>query len=268
MATCWTALMKKAALIALVTVSTEAEPQPRLGPTGLLLPRTVYLSKNAQADVPEVFVTGGMTTTLRFETPCDPNRTSLLGWEGRFEPLLVGGRSVVIVPRPGLPAGERAMLLVTLTDGTELPFTLTADASRLDWQVNVHPNLASFESDPASEKLVLEIFRDGGRRQGYVDANQSRQDTITVYDGPIESFLVEELGYLPRSTRLYGHVWTGAPNVAIRYYEARPPDGEPIPICAVARLSYGGMKKKPGSPPGGAVLEFSRAGVYIVDGFR
>jgi hypothetical protein len=101
-----------------------------------------------------------------------------------------------------------------------------------------------------------------------VDANQSAQDSITVNDGPVESILREYLGYLPPATRLYGQIWTGGPNVVIRYYEARPPDGDPIPICAVARLSGGGMLKRPGPHPGSAVLEFSRTGFYIVDAFR
>jgi hypothetical protein len=101
-----------------------------------------------------------------------------------------------------------------------------------------------------------------------IDANQSSQNSIIVNDGPVESYLKEELGPLPPITRLYGQIWTGGPNVVIRYYEARPPDGETIPICAVARLGRGGLRKNPGPRPGSAVLEFSRAGVYIVDSFR
>ncbi|WP_323379101.1 hypothetical protein [Pyxidicoccus xibeiensis] len=101
-----------------------------------------------------------------------------------------------------------------------------------------------------------------------IDANQSRQTPLTVYEGPVESYLTEDLGYLPPVTRLYGRIWTGGPNVVIRYYEARPPDGETIPICAVARLTYGGLRKRPGSAPGTAVLEFSGTAIFIVDAFR
>ena len=101
-----------------------------------------------------------------------------------------------------------------------------------------------------------------------IDANQNNTSPISINDGPIESFLISELGLLDITTRLYGRVWTSGPNVVIRYYEARPPEGDPIPICAVARLSKGQMRKLPGSRPGNAVLEFSTAGVYIVDSFR
>ncbi|WP_317987985.1 hypothetical protein [Hyalangium gracile] len=111
-------------------------------------------------------------------------------------------------------------------------------------------------------------LRPGDTAKAEVDANQRADDSIMVNDGPVESVLANDLGYLPPTTRLYGQIWTGGPNVVIRYYEARPPDGDPIPICAVARLSGGGLRKRPRPRPGSAVLEFSRASVHIVDAFR
>ena len=103
-----------------------------------------------------------------------------------------------------------------------------------------------------------------------VDMNQQNQDDITVNDGPIESGLLDALSpTLEAGTLLYGKVWTGGPNVVIRYYQAQPRDlGPPLEICAVARLSEGQMRKKPGPAPGSAVLEFGIAAVIIVDGFR
>jgi hypothetical protein len=123
-------------------------------------------------------------------------------------------------------------------------------------------------SKKALEAMKILRLRPSDSSTVEVDANQSSQDSITVSDGPVESILREDLGYLPPVTRLYGQIWTGGPNVIIRYYEARPPDGEAIPICAVARLGRGGLLKKPGPHPGSAMLEFSKAGVYIVDAFR
>jgi hypothetical protein len=101
-----------------------------------------------------------------------------------------------------------------------------------------------------------------------LDINQSMVSPITLYEGPLESMLEYELGPLEPTTRLYGRVWTGGPQVVIRYYEAHPPDRDKIPICAVARLSKGQLRKLPGSKPGTAVLEFSGAGVAVVDAFR
>jgi hypothetical protein len=122
--------------------------------------------------------------------------------------------------------------------------------------------------EKALEVMKVLRLRPGDSSMVEIDANQSGQSPITVNDGPVESILKDDLGYLSPATRLYGQIWTGGPNVVIRYYEARPPDGEPIPLCAVARLGRGGLLKKPGPRLGSAVLEFSRAGVYIVDSFR
>lgn len=101
-----------------------------------------------------------------------------------------------------------------------------------------------------------------------LDVNQTDTSPITLYDGPIESMLDEDLGPLEPPTRLYGQVWTSGPQVAIRYYAAQPPGGNRVPLCAVARLAKGQLKKRPDSKPGTAIVEFSVAGVYVVDGFR
>ncbi|MCP3139323.1 serine/threonine protein kinase [Pyxidicoccus xibeiensis] len=101
-----------------------------------------------------------------------------------------------------------------------------------------------------------------------LDANQIQSTPIMLYDGPIESMLEKDFGTLETTTRLYGQVWTGGPQVVIRYYEAHPPDTEKLPICAVARLSMNQLRKLPESRPGIAVLGGSSAGVAIVDSFR
>jgi hypothetical protein len=102
-----------------------------------------------------------------------------------------------------------------------------------------------------------------------LDANQMGARPITLYDGPIESVLEDDIGTLDGPTRLYGRVWTGGPQVVIRYYEAHPLDGgDKVPICAVARLGNGQLRKRPESKPGTAILDFSIASVFIVDSFR
>jgi hypothetical protein len=101
-----------------------------------------------------------------------------------------------------------------------------------------------------------------------LDANQS-SSPITLYDGPIESVLDDDLGLLEAPARLYGRVWTSGPQPAIRYYEAQPvKGGNKVPICAVARLGLGQLRKRPESKPGTAILDASNAGVFIVDAFR
>jgi hypothetical protein len=123
---------------------------------------------------------------------------------------------------------------------------------------------------PAKALEVMRILRlrPGDSASLVIDANQSSQTPVSLPEGPVESYITEDLGYLPPLTRMYGHIWTGGPNAIIRYFEARPPDGDPVPLCAVARLGRGGLQKKPGSPPGVAVVDFARAQLFIVDGFR
>lgn len=140
------------------------------------------------------------------------------------------------------------------------------------------PNGVPLRSDgsPLSEKCPEETVkmmrylrvRVGDSAWVELDANQDDVTPITLYDGPIESVLDGELGTLESPTRLYGWVWTGGPQVVIRYYAAQPMDGEKIAICAVARKSKGQLRKRPESKPGTAVLDYSSASVYIVDEFR
>ncbi len=101
-----------------------------------------------------------------------------------------------------------------------------------------------------------------------LDANQIDARPITLYDGPVESYLDSSLGTLGPGTRLYGRVWTGGPQVVVRYYEAHPPDGDVVPICAVARLGKGQLRKRPESKPGTAILDYSGASVFVVNAFR
>lgn len=127
-------------------------------------------------------------------------------------------------------------------------------------------------SEKCSEEALLAMrivgLRVGDGGDVELDVNQADDSPITLYDGPVESDLNSFLGPLGRGTRLYGRVWTGGPQVVIRYYEAHPLGRDKFPICAVARLARGQMKKRPESKPGTAIVEYSSAGVFVVDSFR
>ena len=102
-----------------------------------------------------------------------------------------------------------------------------------------------------------------------LDANQPLSSPVTLYEGPIESVLQDDLGIIEAPSRLYGRVWTSGPQVVIRYYEAhRLSDGKRLPICGVARLGSGQLRKLPESKPGTAIIDTYQAGVFIVDEFR
>ncbi len=103
--------------------------------------RSVYLRGGTKDRAEEVYVLGQVTTVLRFEQLCDPAGTTMLGWEGRFEPVECVGKTVLLVPLRNLQPEDRFMLVVTLADGTELPFTVVG-AGQEEWkwpdqQVNV-----------------------------------------------------------------------------------------------------------------------------------
>ncbi|XXF79375.1 serine/threonine protein kinase [Myxococcaceae bacterium GXIMD 01537] len=123
-------------------------------------------------------------------------------------------------------------------------------------------------SEEAKKVMRLLRVRVGDSTMIDIDANQMESPRVTLYDGPIESVMQEGLGAIQGTSRLYGYVWTSGPQVVIRYYEAHPLDGDKVPICAVARLGYGQMRKLPESAPGTAILDSSVAAAFVVDAFR
>jgi uncharacterized protein (TIGR02268 family) len=150
------------ALLATVAGGREREPNER----------NLYLSDHPSHEASELYVVGGIVSVLRFERPCDPARTKMLGWEGRFEPVVCAGKKVLVEPLHDLEPEDRFLLLVTLEDGTEVPFTVTSrqettDDRTGDQQVNVFrdrevPNavLASlYDSLGREHELAQEVER-------------------------------------------------------------------------------------------------------------
>ncbi|HEX8824423.1 MAG TPA: DUF2381 family protein [Archangium sp.] len=134
--------------------------------------RNIYLSDHTSRGAPDVYVVGGILTVLRLEQPCDPARTRMLAWEGRFEPVECVGKRVLLEPLRDLESEDRLMLLVTLADGTELPFTVTSrqettDDRTGDQQVNVF-------RDREAPKAVLASLYDSLRREGQLRAEVER----------------------------------------------------------------------------------------------
>ena len=122
--------------------------------------------------------------------------------------------------------------------------------------------------EKALETMRILRMRVGDAADVELDANQIDARPIVLFDGPVESYLEGSLGTLEAGTRLYGRVWTGGHQVVVRYYEARPVDGDTVKICAVARLGKGQLRKRPESKPGTAILDYSGASAFVVDSFR
>ncbi|PTL80942.1 hypothetical protein DAT35_26805 [Vitiosangium sp. GDMCC 1.1324] len=155
-------------LVASVAVAKNREPNAR----------NVYLRDNPKDEAERVYVTGQVVTVLRFPQPCDPERTKMLGWEGRFEPVECAGKSVLIVPLQNLEPEDRFLLLVTLADGKELPFTVTANGEREwerpDQQVNVF-------LDPETREALQAQLKDSRTREQFLEEANRRhwkEDTV------------------------------------------------------------------------------------------
>jgi uncharacterized protein (TIGR02268 family) len=143
-------------LVASMALAREREPAER----------TVILSEHPRDHAPRVYVAGRIATVLRFEKPCDPVRTKLLGWEGRFEPLVVSGKMVVLYPLRDLTPEDRLMLLVSHTDGTELSFIVTTSKQSLadriddvDQQVNVFADREGYDAVLSALYRALKVER-------------------------------------------------------------------------------------------------------------
>jgi hypothetical protein len=160
----WKLLLRQSSLLLFLaaSVAVAKDREPRV--------RNVYIRDELDAEVAQVYVTKQVATVLRLPRPCDPERTTMLGWEGRFEPVECVGRSVLIVPIQKLEPEDRILLRVTLADGKELPFTVTAisekEWERPDQQVNVFLELetpealrAQLEDTRTRERLLEEANR-------------------------------------------------------------------------------------------------------------
>ncbi|QDE84013.1 DUF2381 family protein [Myxococcus xanthus] len=116
--------------------------------------RSILLSEHPENGTHSVYVKGQVITTLRFEQPVNPSKTKMLGWEGRLEPLTVVHNKVILEPIRDLHRDDGLPLIVTLTDGTEVPFLVRPPWPRrdndwapiLDQQVDVFKNRESHAS--------------------------------------------------------------------------------------------------------------------------
>jgi uncharacterized protein (TIGR02268 family) len=126
--------------------------------------RTVLLSEHPDDSTDYVYVKGQVVTILQFEQLVNAAKTQLVGWEGRLEPVGVVGNKVILEPLRDLARDEGIPLVVTLADGTEIPFLLRPPKDEEwmpDQQVNVFKNRETYDAmfstlmDALKEKQAL-----------------------------------------------------------------------------------------------------------------
>jgi uncharacterized protein (TIGR02268 family) len=166
-----------AVLVASVASAKDREPQIR----NVLLPwRPDRLARL-------VYVAGEVATVLHFEKDVDPARTKMEGWEGRFEPLAVAGKVVVLVPILDLTPEDRLPLVVTLVDGTQVPFTVTADKATVDHQVNL------FWDPETTRYLRADLENALGRERRYREENERYAQEANSPDHALAALLSDWL---------------------------------------------------------------------------
>ena len=178
----WSVLLS--VLVASVAMARDGEPRVR----------NLYLSDDPRDAAPRVNVgEGRVATVLRFAQDVDLARTKMLGWEGWFEPLLVGSKLVVLVPHQKIPPEDRFLLMVTLADGTELPFTVTArESGWVDQQINVFP-------DRESPQAVRSRLTDAQQRERRLqEENERFRQEETSVDHALAQLLANgDIKYTP-----------------------------------------------------------------------
>lgn len=177
----WRPLHRRAAPLLLLLAST-ALAQDRASAAV----KTLLISEHPAQEAHRIGVAGQVATVLRFEQPCDAARTRLLGWEGRFEPPAVMGKLVVLVPLRDLAEDERVPLLVTLADGTELPFLVGPPREREDapdQQVNVFRNRESYNA------VLSSLYDSLGRERVLRDENERFRKEETSADHALAALL-------------------------------------------------------------------------------
>ncbi|NOJ92044.1 DUF2381 family protein [Corallococcus coralloides] len=162
------------------------------GPREKAQVRTLVLSEHPDDAAHRIHVSGQIVTVLRFEQPCDPLKTKLLGWEGRFEPLVVAEKRVVIEPLRALGPDESVPLLVTLADGTAMSFLLrppfAEEGGWTDQQVDVFKDRESYRS-------LVSVLTDTLRAKNELEQENARlREEETSADHALAALLASGAG--------------------------------------------------------------------------
>jgi len=172
-------LSSRAALLAVLmaSVATAQDDEPRV--------RNLYLSDDPRDAAPRVYVGSQAATVLRFEQDVQLAGTQMMGWEGWFEPLLVGGQSVLLAPLQKIRPEDSFLLKVTLVDRTVRTFIVTArESGRVDQQINVF-------SDRESSDAVRSRLSESQRRERvlFEENERYRREEISI-DHALAALLV------------------------------------------------------------------------------
>jgi hypothetical protein len=163
------------------------------GPDDKFVIRALKLSEHPSDATHNIYVQGQVATVLRFDQGVDPAKTQLLGWKGRFEPLLIGSKKVVIEPLRDLGQDEGVPLLVTLVDGTEIPFLVRPPWRQQDggWPPFTDHQVNVFK-DPDSYKAMVAFLNDALKRERALQEKVERYEQQNSVDHALAALLAKD----------------------------------------------------------------------------
>ncbi|MFP2928497.1 DUF2381 family protein [Pyxidicoccus sp. 3LG] len=178
----WSGLL----LVLVASVALAREPDSKF------VIRTIKLSAHPRDATHNIYVSGQVATVLRFDRHVNPTQTRLLAWEGRFEPLLVGSKKVVIEPLRDLGHDEGVPLLVTLADGTEIPFLVRPPWLKKDegWTPFTDHQVNVFK-DPDSFNAVVSSLQDSLKRERELQDEVERYKQADSVDHALAALLAK-----------------------------------------------------------------------------
>ena len=193
--------------------------------------RPITLSEHPSNGTHSVYVKGQVITTLRFEQPVDPSKTKLIGWEGRLEPLTVVGNKVILEPIRDLNRDEGLPLVVTLTDGTEVPLLVRPPWPKRDndWapihdqQIDVFKSRDSYASMHASLMDALaqnNTLSEENERYRKEESSEDHALAALLASGAVAQTpfkVVERISGRDGDTEVFAKVYQGKGKVAVSF---------------------------------------------------
>jgi uncharacterized protein (TIGR02268 family) len=134
-----------------------AAAQPKPAPKRKLLRRQLAITDATINTVPEIFVAGGVPTTLSFRQPINEKSIVLADSADVFLPVRSTSTSIQLIPKMDVPDGSPTTLTVSLADGTVLPFMLGSVPQEADVQLDIDVTLEKKASGDSPQALKSAI---------------------------------------------------------------------------------------------------------------
>lgn len=168
--------------VASATLSAQAADHSR---------RSILLSEHPANGTHSVYVKGQVITTLRFEQPVDPSKTKMIGWEGRLEPLTVVHNKVILEPIRDLHRDDGLPLVVTLTDGTEVPFLVRPPWPKRenDWAPILDQQIDVFKSQDSYASMHAALVDALAKNDALMEENERYRKEETSEDHALAALL-------------------------------------------------------------------------------